>query len=114
MVVARGELWWIDFGIPRGSAPGFRRPGVIVSYDPFNASALQSIVAVAVSTSMRLARAPGNVVVVAGTGGLASDSVVNVAQIATVDRMDLDERIGALPAHLLAKVDDGLRLSLAL
>ena len=37
-MVPRGDLWWIDFADPSGSAPGYRRPGVVVSSDRFNRS----------------------------------------------------------------------------
>lgn len=46
--------------------------------------------------------------------GLAADSVLNVTQIATIDRGALEERVGALPDWLLAQVDTGLSRALAL
>jgi len=64
------------------------------------------------SYDVRLARAPGNVLVHEGTAGLDRDSVVNVSQIVTVDRSELQERLGVLPQQLLAQLDNGLRLAL--
>jgi mRNA interferase MazF len=45
---------------------------------------------------------------------LGTDSVVNVTQIATVDRLAVEDRIGALPNWLMAQVDAGLARALGL
>lgn len=50
----------------------------------------------------------------ADTVSLDDDSVVNVSQLATIDRGALAERIGALPDWLMAQVDAGLARALAL
>lgn len=110
----RGEVWWVDFGSPRGSAPALRRPAVIVSSDRYNASALQTVTVAAITTRLSRAGVPGNVSVPAGEGGLPDHSVVNVTQIATVDRRAADEQVGALPDWLMAQVDAGLARALAL
>lgn len=110
----RGELWWADLGLPRGSAPALRRPVVIVSADEFNRSSLRTVTVAVVTTNVRLAALPGNVALPADATALPEDSVVNVTQVATIDRDALEERVGALPSWLMGKVDDGLRLALAL
>jgi mRNA interferase MazF len=46
--------------------------------------------------------------------GLTKPSVVNVSQVATIDKRRLLERVGSLPTRLLAEVEDGLRLVLGL
>jgi mRNA interferase MazF len=66
------------------------------------------------TTNIRLADAPGNVLLKRRTTGLPSDSVVNVSALVTVDRTVLGERCGRLSAAQLVRVDDGLRLALAL
>ena len=69
-MVARGEVWWIDFGEPVGSEPAYLRPALIVSSDRFNRSRIATVIVSAIT--------------------------------------------GDLPARLLARVDDGLRLVLSL
>ncbi|MBA2323139.1 MAG: type II toxin-antitoxin system PemK/MazF family toxin [Pseudonocardiales bacterium] len=111
-MVARGDLWWVDFGDPVGSAPGYRRPAVVVSSDRFNRSRLATVVVAAVTSNLRLAAAPGNVML--APEPLPKPSVVNVTQLLAVDRVLLDERIGRLTHSDLHEVDDGLRLVLDL
>jgi len=66
------------------------------------------------TTTTQLAALPGNVLVPADVSGLPRDSVVNVTQIATIDRRALDERVVALPDWLLAQVDAGIQRALGL
>ncbi|HEV2998574.1 MAG TPA: type II toxin-antitoxin system PemK/MazF family toxin [Solirubrobacteraceae bacterium] len=112
--MVRGELWWADLGLPRGSAPALRRPVLLISADRYNRSNLRTITVVVLTGNARLAALPGNVTVSADLSGLEADSVVNVTQIATIDRGALEERIGALPDWLMAQVDTGLGRALAL
>jgi mRNA interferase MazF len=104
----RGELWWTDLGQPRGSAPGKRRPAVVIQSDAYNDTRIRTAVVAVLTSNTRLATMPGNVFVPAGLTGLAQDSVVNVTQLATVDRDHLEARIGVLPDHLMSEVDRGL------
>ncbi|WP_136314201.1 type II toxin-antitoxin system PemK/MazF family toxin [Actinomyces procaprae] len=113
-VVARGEVWWLDFGDPIGSEPGYLRPALIVSSDRFNRSRIATVIVSAITSNLRLAAAPGNVELERGEAGLPKQCVVNVSQTLVVDRSRLNNRIGAVPMHILARVDDGLRLVLDL
>ncbi|MBM3676849.1 MAG: type II toxin-antitoxin system PemK/MazF family toxin [Actinobacteria bacterium] len=110
----RGDVWWADLGVPRGSAPALRRPLLIISADPYNRSTLRTVTVVVLTSNVRLATMPGNVFVPADAANLESDSVVNVTQIATLDRDALDEHVGTLPDWLMEKVDGGLAKALAL
>ena len=110
----RGEIWWAGLGRPRESEPGHRRPVLVVQSDDFNRSRLATAVVVAITTNMALAFAPGNVVCRPKSTGLRRPSVINVSQVATVDRRQLTERIGRVPQPTMQQVDDGLRLVLAL
>jgi mRNA interferase MazF len=114
MEVARGEVWWADLGEPQGSEPGGVRPVVIVSSDIFNFGTIRTVTVAAVTSNVRLANAPGNVLLRAPENGLDRPSVVNVSQIAAIDRSRLREPIGHLLPEQSHALDDGLRLALAL
>jgi mRNA interferase MazF len=114
VVIARGQLWWADLGLPRGSAPALRRPVLVISADQYNRSSLQTVTIVVLTRTSRLAVLPGNVAVPADLGLLGVDSVINVTQVATIDRGTLEEQIGELPDWILAQVDAGLLRALGL
>ena len=111
--VRRAEIWWASLDEPSGSEPGFRRPVVIVSANAFNRSRIQTVIAATVTSNLRLAEAPGNFRLPRSSSGLDRDSVVNVSQLITLDRLFLTERIGRLAARQLESLNDGLKLVLA-
>jgi mRNA interferase MazF len=114
MVIRRGEVWWAALGSPQGSEPGYRRPVVVLQANEFNESPIRTVVVAAITSNLRLAQAPGNVRCGKRDTGLPKPSVVNVSQLATVDRERLLDRAGALPGALLQQVEEGVRLVLAL
>lgn len=110
----RGEIWWAALGHPFGSAPGYRRPVLVLQTNEFNESAIQTVVVAAITSNLDLAVAPGNVRCGRRDTGLAKASVVNVSQLATVDKQALLERVGRLAASRLDQVEVGVRLVLGL
>jgi mRNA interferase MazF len=114
VVVERGSIWWADLAEPRGSEPGYRRPLLVIQADAFNRSRIQTLIAVVLTSNLRLVEAPGNVVISARVSGLSRDSVANVSQIVTVDRADLLQPLGKLDPKTLKQVEAGLRLALEL
>lgn len=110
----RGDVWWADLEDPQGSAPGFRRPLLVVQSDAFNRSRIRTIVALVITSNLRLLDAPGNVLLRSRSAGLAKDSVVNVSQIVTIDRAAFTEHAGRLDTETMTAVARGMRLVLAL
>lgn len=110
----RGTIWWADLPTPIGAAPGYRRPVVLIQADAFTDSRLATIMAVVITSNLRLAAAPGNVLLPADESGLPNDSVVNVSQIVTLDKQTLDAPIGQVSARTLLLIERGIRLALEL
>ena len=110
----RGEIWWANLPDPVASEPGFRRPLLIIQIDEFNRSIIRTIMVVVLTTNLRLANAPGNVLLKSAMTGLPKDSVANVSQVLTVDKSFLTEKVGKLRKAELQKIETGLRLLLGL
>ena len=110
----RGEIWWASLPSPAGSGPGLRRPIVVVQSNPFNDSRISTVIIAVLTSNLALAEAPGNVRLNRTESGLSRTSVVNVSQVLTLDRAYLTTRIRSLPAQLMNRVDNGLRLALGL
>ena len=113
MELGRGDIWWADLPQPVGSAPGYRRPVLVVQSDTFNRSRLATVTVVALTANLRLVDAPGNVLIPSHESGLPRDSVANVSRVLTLDRARLTERVRRLSPRVVAQVADGLRLALA-
>jgi mRNA interferase MazF len=105
----RGEVWWADLGDPVGLAPGYRWPVLIIQSDWYNASRLQTVIVIALSSNLLLADMPGNVQLSAHETGLPKDSVVNITQIATLDKSALLQQVGAISGMLMVSVENGIR-----
>jgi len=112
VVISQGEIWWADLPPPAGSAPGFRRPVVVVQGDALNRSRIATVVCVPLTSNLNWAAAPGNVQFSARLTGLPKDSVANVSQIVTVDKAFLTSRVGKLPRQKLALLLAGIDIIL--
>jgi mRNA interferase MazF len=114
MVIKRGEIWWASLTDPQGSMPGYRRPLAIIQANEFNQSVIKTVIAAVITSNIKLAQAPGNLPLPANNSGLNKDSVINVSQLITVDKVLLTEKIGRLTAQQMHQLEEGLRLVLAL
>jgi mRNA interferase MazF len=106
--IAQGEVWWAELPVPAGSAPGFRRPVIIVQGDSLNRSRIATAVCVPLTSNLRWADAPGNVLLPAKTTGLPKDSVANASHLLTVDRVSLVARTGRLAPKRIAQILSGI------
>ncbi len=112
MVVTRGDVYWADLPEPVGSGPGFRRPVVVVQGDALNRSRIATIVCVPLTSNVLWANAPGNVLLRGRAIGLPKDSVANVSQIVTLDRVLLKRRAGKLSPSQLDLIFTGIDIVL--
>ena len=80
----------------------------MVQGDSFNRSRIATVICVPLTSNLKRAEAPGNVLLTAGLTGLPKDSVANVSQPVTLDRRVLSEPIGRLPDAKLQLILDGI------
>ena len=109
-MISQGDVWWASLPEPVGSGPGFDRPVLILQGDAFNRSRIATIVVLPLTSNLRLAEMPGNVLLLAQQTGLPRDSVANVTQIIAIDRSLLDERIARLTPPQLEPIWKGIDL----
>jgi mRNA interferase MazF len=107
-VIQRGEIWWADLGPTEGSRPAKRRPVLVIQGDSYNKSLIATVIVASITSNTSIAGMPGNVFLPAGSTGLPRDSVVNVTQLATLNKSDLTDRGGSVIGDLLREVDRGL------
>lgn len=108
MVISQGEVWWADLRSPTGSEPGFRRPVVVVQCDALNRSRIATVVCVPLTSNLKWADAPGNVLLGTRSTSLPKDCVANVSQIVALDRTFLTDRVGKLSAAKVELVLSGI------
>ena len=108
MVISQGEVWRADLPVPTGSAPGYRRPVIVVQSDAFNRSRIRTVVCIPLTSNTGLAELPGNVLFPSHVTGLEKGSVANPSQVLTIDKSLLTDRVGKLPRAKLDLVLAGL------
>ncbi len=114
MEITRGDIWWATLPPPVDSGPGGRRPVLVIQSTHFNKSRIRTVIVAIITTNLRLARAPGNVLLLNTLSGLEYDSVVNVSQLYTVDKTRLTEYVSTLSDSLMSEVEDGLKQIMSL
>ena len=112
--MTRGEIWWAEFGIPYGSEIGYNRPVLIVQDDAFNESRIKTIVVLPLTTNLRLADAPGNVLIKKKESKLKNDSAVIAAQLYAIDKSRLTEKIAKVHKETMEQVAAGMKLVLGM
>jgi mRNA interferase MazF len=110
MVIRQGEIYWVDLGIPGGSEPGYRHPHLVLQNNLFNASAINTVVVCSLTSNLKRASSPGNVVLKKGEANIPKKSVVNITQIYTVNKTDLVEKIGTVSTNRMNDILAGLAL----
>ncbi|GAB3090777.1 type II toxin-antitoxin system PemK/MazF family toxin [Lysobacter terrae] len=108
-VVSRGDIFWVAADETKGSIPGVPHPHVVVQEDVFNHSRISTVIVCALSSNLRKASEPGNVLLEPGEGGLERQSVVVASQISCIYKARLGSHIGSLSQARIGQVLSGLR-----
>ena len=110
MVINQGDIYWIELDEPSGSEPGYKHPHVVVQNNLFNSSQIRTVVVCPLTTNLKRATAPGNILLDIKESGLPKQSVVNVSQVFTVDKTQLGEYVGTLSSKRIAEILNGIKL----
>lgn len=110
MEIKQGDVFWFDAGEPRGSSPAYARPVVVIQNDVFNRSPLGTVLVCALTTNLRRAKAPGNVLLEENETDLPKQSVIVVSQILTVSKSELTDKIGAVSRERIEQILKGIKL----
>jgi mRNA interferase MazF len=108
MVINQGDLYWLDLPEAKGSRPAYTHPCVVVQNDIVNHSPIQTTIVCLLTSNLRRAASPANVLLEAGESNLPKSSVVVVTQMLTVDKADLANKIGTLSSQRVRQIIKGL------
>jgi len=108
----KGEIWWARLPAPRGSEPGKARPVLVIQADPFNKSAIDTVICAVITSNLNLAKAPANILMEKTDSGLDKSSVINFSQIITLDKSFFTQFVSMLPKVMLTKINCSLKIVL--
>ena len=109
MIVNQGDIYWIPLEEPSGLELGYIHPHVIIQENILNHSRIHTVVVCALTTNLKRAKAPGNVLLEEGEANLPKQSVVVVSQVSTVDKTKLGEYIGSLNEKRIKQILAGMQ-----
>lgn len=112
-MIQRGDVFWIESDATGGAIPGVAHPHVVIQEDVFNHSRIDTVVVCGLTTNLKRANEPGNVLLDPGEGNLPKQSVLVVSLVSSVNKALLKERIGTLSPGRVEQVLDGMRFQQA-
>jgi len=110
--IRRGEIYWVNWNLGRGSEQGGLRPALVIQNDIGNKYSPTTIVA-ALTTAVEKPY-PFLVRVTAKESGLPRDSTVNLAVILTIDKTRLTRKCGELSEAKMSEVNEAIKASLGI
>ena len=108
MVINQGDVYWVELNVPLSSEPGDTHPGVVIQNNLYNQSKIHTVIICGLTSNLKYAQLPGNVLLEQGDANLPKASVVNVSQLLTVDKTQLGEYIGTLSPKRLYQILEGV------
>ncbi|MBA3870128.1 MAG: type II toxin-antitoxin system PemK/MazF family toxin [Anaerolineae bacterium] len=109
MVINQGDIYWIELDDKNDSEPRIPHPHVVVQDNLFNHSRLHTVVACALTSNIKRASIPGNLLLEDGEANLPKQSVVEVSKVSTVDKSQLGDYIGSLSEQRITQILAGMR-----
>lgn len=109
MEIKQGEIYWVPIKHTDSTEASYTHPHVIVQEDALNYSRIKTVVVCALTTNLKRAKAPGNVLLEAGEANLPRQSVVVVSQVSVVDKTQLGEYIGSLTGQRIKQILNGMQ-----
>lgn len=103
MGVNQGDLFWISPNETNTIESDYTHPHVIVQVEA------DRLTVCALTSNLKRAKEPGNVLLDEGEANLPKQSVVVVSQVSTVDKTQLGEYIGTLTEQQINQVLAGIR-----
>lgn len=109
-IINQGDIYWIRPDNPDAAELGYYpHPYVVIQDNLFNHSRINTAVVCALTSNLKQANAPGNVLLDVGEGNLPRQSAVVVSKISAVNKSQLAEYIGSLNQQRVNQILAGIR-----
>ncbi len=110
--IKRGDIYYVDLGRTVGSVQGRLRPVVVLQNNIGNKHSPTVIVATITSKANKKRNLPTHIVF--KMNKLFKESIVQLEQITTVDKLQLLNFVGTMPDNVMEEINNAVKISLAL
>jgi mRNA interferase MazF len=107
-IIKQGDIYWVQLESSDGLEPGIPHPHVVIQPDILNQSRIDTIVVCAITSNLKRASLPGNILLDAGEGNLPKQSVIEVSKVSTMNKTELGEYIGSLSEGRVHQIFAGM------
>ncbi|MEZ0369695.1 MAG: type II toxin-antitoxin system PemK/MazF family toxin [Candidatus Sericytochromatia bacterium] len=107
-IINQGDIFWAQVERIPEPTTGIHHPHIVIQDDLFNHSRIETVIVCALTSNLKRATEPGNVLLEASEGNLPKPSVIVVSQISTVKKTELGEYIGTLSRERVSQIIDGI------
>ncbi|MDX2140999.1 MAG: type II toxin-antitoxin system PemK/MazF family toxin [Chloroflexota bacterium] len=107
MIIHQGDIYWVQVN-ELDLETHIAHPHVVLQPTVLNQSRIATLVVCALTTNVRRAHLPGNVLLEVGEANLPRQSIVEVSKVSAVAKAELGEYIGTLSAERLAQIFAGM------
>jgi mRNA interferase MazF len=108
-VINRGDIYWVQAEAEAAERGYYPHPYVVIQDNLFNHSRLNTVVVCALTSNLKEANAPGNLLLDVTEANLPKQSVVVVSKVSAVAKTELGEYIGALSEERVKQILAGMR-----
>jgi mRNA interferase MazF len=105
--IQQGDLYWVQVTDIAGER--IPHPHVILQDDVFNRSRLPTVIVCGLTSNLKRAALPGNLILQAGEGKLERASVVEVSKVSSLPKTHLGAYIGSLSQARVDQIMQGMR-----
>jgi mRNA interferase MazF len=110
MTINQGDIYWMQSEDPAESDLGhYAHPYVVIQDNLFNHSRIHTIIVCALTTNLKRASLPGNVLLEVDEANLPKQSIVEVSKVSSVEKAMLGDYIGALSTQRVEQILAGMR-----
>ncbi|MHB8104293.1 MAG: type II toxin-antitoxin system PemK/MazF family toxin [Dehalococcoidales bacterium] len=110
--IKRGEIYWVEWNPARGSEQSGLRPALVIQNDVGNRFSPTTIIAALTTTDIKTY--PFTVKITAKESSLPKDSMVNLSQMLTIDKIRLTDKCGELNEAKMVEVNEAIKASLGI
>ena len=108
--INQGDIYWIQSDEPSETELGhYAHPYVVVQENLFNHSRVKTVIVCALTSNLKRANDPGNILLNAGEANLPERSVVVVSKVSSVNKTQLGAYIGSLSRTRVEQILAGMR-----
>ena len=108
-MIKQGDIYWVPVIDNYGNKSSIIHPQVVLQDTAINNSRISTIVVCGISTNMKKAHEPGNILLHPGESNLPKQSIIVVSEISIAQKVDFTKYIGTISEERMTQLFSGMK-----